>query len=218
MKPATGGWLLLGVALTLLLSPDLNSQQKLGADPSLKKIFTSQDGAFRFQYPDSLVSCKRDPDQSNRWTPGDSCQAYLPVCSDASESSDNTAACVAYPATGFKVGTNFQAAAFSVNLLKDVNTAGECLKAAGPTQAGTPQAESINGVNFTIMKADDAGAGNQLDGYAYRNFHAGVCYELGIRIASSNLANYDPGSVKSFDVEQVRRSLKNVLTTFTFLK
>lgn len=218
MKCAGSGWLLLGAALTLLHCPVLNSQEPVRDRPP-KITFTSEDGAFGFTYPGLFVLCKRGPNQSDRWTPGESCEAYLPVCSDASGRSDNTVACVAYPAAGMKVGTNFQAAAFSVNRLKEANTASECLAGAEPPpQAATSHPESVNGVEFNVTKADDAAAGNRMDGYAYRSFHGNVCYELGIRIASSNLANYDPAKIKSFDLGEVRRSLKKILNSFTFLK
>src|SRR3954471_13170666 len=87
------------------------------APPSQKdRIFTALDGTFRFSYSRAMVSCQRNSNQSNRWEPDDSCNAYIPVCSDFSGDSAATLACIAYPASGTK-GTNLEAAAFSVNEL-----------------------------------------------------------------------------------------------------
>ena len=63
-----------------------------------------------------------------------------------------------------------------------------------------------------------AAAGNIIDGYVYRSFHNGRCYELDIRIATSNSGNSDPGTVKNFDYEKVHRTLKTVLESFKFLR
>ena len=149
MKCIGGGCLLLGVALTLFQSLVLSAQESASDDRSPKRSFTNQDGAFRFKYSDSLVTCRRDPSQPDRWTPDESCEAVIPVCSDVSGKSDNTAACVAYPATNIKKGANFQAAAFSVNRLKEANTDRACVSVSEPPpHFGTPHTETINGAKF----------------------------------------------------------------------
>ena len=213
-----GGCLLLGIALALVQCPVLNAQESV-SDRSPKRSFTSQDGLFRFIYSGSLVSCEKDPGQPDRWTPDESCQAVIPVCSDVSGNSDNTAACVAYPATRIERGTDFEAAAFSVNILTDANTDRACLSVAEPPpHVGTRHTETINGVKFSVTQTDGVAAGNLLDGYSYRSFHGKICYELDLRIAFSNIGNYDSASAKNFDLQEVRRSLKNVLVSFKFLK
>jgi len=122
-----------------------------------------------------------------------------------------------YPAEGMK-GTNFQAAAFAVNEQKAMNTNAECLKLQEPPpHAGNVRKEKVNGVVFTVVENDGVAAGNLIDGYAYRAFHGNKCYELDIRIASTNIGDYTPGTVKSFDTEKVRRTLKAVLASFRFL-
>jgi hypothetical protein len=63
------------------------------------------------------MSCRRDPNQPDRWVP-DERQAYTPVCSDFSCNSAATIACIAHPTDGIH-GTNFDGEAFSVNELKE---------------------------------------------------------------------------------------------------
>jgi hypothetical protein len=125
---------------------------------------------------------------------------------------------MAYPPGGMKKGTNFQAAAFSVNELKDANTQPKCQVVAEPPPHGTFHTETINGVKFNVAEIDGVATGNLMDGYVYRTFHKGKCYELDIRIAFSNIGNYDPGTVKNFDSERVSRALKAVLASFKFLR
>ena len=60
--------------------------------------------------------------------------------------------------------------------------------------------ETINGVKFNVAEIDGLATGNLIRGYVYRSFHKGKCYELDIRIASSNLTG---GNRMTF----VRRSL-----------
>jgi hypothetical protein len=116
-------------------------------------------------------------------------------------------------------GTNFQAAAFSVNELKGIVAESECMKVNEATpHVGKTNNETVNGVLFEVIETDGVGLGNFIQGYVYRNFHNGKCYELDIRIASSNIANYDPGTVKSFDSETVRRTFRAALASFRFLR
>jgi len=116
-------------------------------------------------------------------------------------------------------GTNFQAAAFSVNELKGIVAESECMKVdEPPAHVGKVSNERVNGVPFEVIETDGVGLGNFIQGYVYRNFHNRKCYELDIRIASSNIANYDPGTVKSFDSKTIGRTLKAALASFRFLK
>ena len=180
-----------------------------------RESFISPDGNFAFKFPNSLVRCERDSKQADRWMPAESCESYIPVCSDFSGSRGATIACVAYPPGGIK-GTNFQAAALSVNET-NATTPDGCLNVA-EANVRTLRKEEINGVTFTVIEAGGVAAGNLMDGEAYRSFHQNKCYELDIRIASSNIGNYDPGTVREFGRDAVYRNLKSVLNTFRFVK
>jgi len=116
-------------------------------------------------------------------------------------------------------GTNFQAAAFSVSELRAATTQAECLKVEEPPpHVGSAHEETVNGVTFTVIETDGVATGNLIDGYVYRSFHENECYELDIRIASSNPAYADPGTMKNFSSKLVHHRLKQVLDTFKFIK
>jgi hypothetical protein len=205
----------LGLTLTSLV---ILTAQEDSAHKVRKNGFTSTDGAFHFEYPASLVRCGRNPNQADRWGPDESCEAFIPVCSDFSGQSDGTITCIAYPAEGMK-GTNFQAAAFSVSELRAATTQAECLKVEEPPpHVGSARKETVNGVTFTVIETDGIATGNLIDGYVYRGFHRDKCYELDVRIAFSNPAYADPGTMKNFDLKAVHHRLKQVLDTFKFVK
>ena len=208
------GCLLIGFAVTLSL-PTVSDPQQPAAHKELNVRFTSPDGMFAFEYPNSLIKCERDPKQSDWWIPARSCEAVIPVCSYASLTKDATVACIAYPGETL-IGTNFEAAAFTVNKL-DEATAEECLQISEPHPA-TSGKEKVNGVTFDVFYVGGVAAGSLLDADAYRNFHQNRCYELDLRIAFVSMGALDPGTVKEFDGEAVHRSLKSVLNTFRFLK
>jgi hypothetical protein len=164
------------------------------------------------------VTCIKDPRQRGNWIPQESCESYIPICSDVYGDSAATVACVGYPANQMK-GTNFEAAAFSVNKLQQAKTEAECLRVEEPPPHWrSSHAETVNGVKFRVMHTDGVAMGNLTDSHVYRSFHRNNCYELGIRIAFSNPANFDPGAVRGFDQKLVQHDLKAVLETFEFTK
>ena len=214
MKFSCVGCLMADIAL-MFLQPLDSELHGLGSKKPEEKRFTNPDGTFTFSYARSIVKCARDPKQSDWWIPAESCEAYTPVCSHFDGSGDNTIVCVSYPAATMK-GTNFEAAAFSVNRI-NAHTMDECLNIAEPT-VRTRRTEKVNGVTFTVFEIADAGLGNGSSGEAYRSFHRNMCYELDITLAFADIGDFDPGTVREFDYKTVYRSLKSVLNTFQFLK
>lgn len=203
-KSLGAGCLSVAFLLTFLQAPAASKPEE---------SFVSRDGRFAFKYRNPLVRCERDAKQADRWIPAQSCQAVIPVCSDFS-GSGTTVACVAYPAADAK-GTNLQAAAFSVNQIKAISI-DECLNITD-SSVTSRRKENVNGVTFTVFATSGGAAGSLMDGEAYRSFHQNTCYELDISIASSNIGNYDPGTVREFDRQAVYRSLQSVLNTFQFV-
>ncbi len=208
------GCLLIGFALSIPL-PMVSDPQQPTSHKEVSVHFTSPDGAFAFEYPRSLIKCERDPKQADSWIPARSCEGVIPVCAYNSLTKDATVVCIAYPAETL-LGTNFEAAAFTVNKL-DEATEDECLRITEPHPA-TSRKVNVNGMTFDMFDMDGVAAGSFLAGEAYRNFHQNRCYELDLRIAAANPGAFDPGTVKEFDYDMVFSSLKSVLDTFKFVK
>jgi hypothetical protein len=162
-----------------------------------------------------MIKCEKDPKQEDRWIPERSCNAVIPVCSYASLTKDATVACVAYPAETL-AGTNFEAAAFSVNRL-DEPKEDECLRVTEPHPSASHKVR-INGETFDAFDVGGVAAGSFSAADAYRNFHQNRCYELDVRVAFLSMGALDPGTVKEFDYKAVDRALRSVLSTFKFSK
>ncbi len=189
------------------------------------RTFTSPDSAFEFKYPDLLVRCtaQHQPTGGVWWTPQESCEAYSPVCDDPGIQGSSTTVCFAYPKAEFKDHPGFEAAAFSVAEVKEATTEKSCLNGS-PNWAldprGSGNSASIQHVSFKVFEISDAGMGNYLDAHVYRNFHRNSCYELSIRIATANEANFDPPIKKltQQDRNEVKGRLEQALESFAFLK
>jgi hypothetical protein len=79
---------------------------------------------------------------------------------------------------------------------------------------------TINHIAFKAFEIGDNGTSGGQSGPAYRTFHSGKCYELGIQNVLSR-AEYDPGTVKEFtqqDSSEVDGRLRQALNSFVFLK
>jgi len=148
------GCLLVGIAQPIVSDP-----QQRAARKESNVRFISPDGMFAFEYPKSLIRCETDPKQADRWTPARSCEAVIPVCAYASLTKDATVVCIAYRAETL-IGTNFEAAAFSVNKL-DETTADECLRVTEPHPA-TSHKEKVNGVTLDVFDVGGVAAGSVL--------------------------------------------------------
>ena len=86
---------------------------------------------------------------------------------------------------------------------------------------GSGGTATINGVKSKVFQVDGVGMSHALDGHVYRNFHENKCYELSIRIATTNAGAYDPGTINEFSKEdwnEVYGRLKQALDSFKFLK
>lgn len=136
-------------------------------------------------------------------------------------SQGTTKACFAYPAERLKNKPMFVAAAFYVSEIESAKTEDACLKAEPDWLViGSKGITRINGVSFKTFEIGDNWAGGGQSGPAYRNFHNGKCYELGIQTVTSRAA-YDPenhNNLTNRDLAEVDAMLKDALHTFVFLE
>jgi hypothetical protein len=198
------------------------------------KTFTSANGLFRFQYSDMLVNCMPQQTSSSTIKSGisegsqpavsssaDSCMSQGSICGGMG-SEESTAACFAYPKERFKDKPAFVAATFYVSEILSAKTEEVCLKGSPDwyvikSEAGTT---TINHITFKAFEIGDNWTSGGQSGPAYRTFHSGKCYELGIQNVFSR-AEYDPGAVKGFtkkDSSEVEGRLRQALNSFVFLK
>jgi len=146
-------------------------------------------------------------------TNGSHCPHACPRCL----CDEHAIACLAYPSGEYK-GYNFVAAAFSVPAISGINEGeGELARVCDvPFHRAT-----INRIKFRTVNCGEVGLGSSYYTELYRTCHEGTCYELDVMIATSEYANYDPGTIKRFtakDCNRVRGRLKRMVDTFRFLK
>ena len=76
----------------------------------------------------------------------------------------------------------------------------------------------INDVTFSGGKGSDAGAGN----YAYYETYSAYInkkwYIVSFYISSTNIHNYDPGTVHEFDRDSIMQELKSIMGTFSIIR
>lgn len=109
-------------------------------------------------------------------------------------------------------GTNLGDAGVYVGASAKPNAITSCGSAAtGETAAGT---ETINGADFSVFSASDAGAGNFYESKIYRRLENGWCVELVELLHSTNIANYAQGTVKAFDKPYFGGILDSIVHTY----
>ena len=188
------------------------------------KTFTSPDGSFQFKYSPVLVHCKLEEPREGSlgdWVPADSCSSQGGLCDDVGSSDATTLVCLGYPRNRFKDKPTFSGAAFFLAELPAVTTRRTCLKGSENWVIESVRNVRIDSRPARLFRVDDTWTSHRETGEIYRIFHAGKCYELGIRQVSTSLGTYDPGAIKPFtrrDLAEVRRNLRYGLDSFRFLK
>lgn len=199
------------------------------------RTFVAPDGSFSFRYSENLVNCKQLKDG---WRPPESCTSYVPVCDDVLREEVHTPiqtsfACFGYPRNKVAnspipeesdpiVGhqTTLEAATFSVETLDGEKTEKGCL-AARPLVRTESRAgwTKINSVRFAVFDTGDAGTGSDMVGHAYRTFHRGKCYQLGVNLATSH-GDFEPPvpELTKSDQSEISGTLQQARKSFRFLK
>jgi len=187
------------------------------------RTFTSPDGVFQFKHSDVLVDCTSLGKQENGAGSSvpESCMSQGTICG-APGSEGSPMACFAYRNEEFKDKPHFVAATFFVAEIQSAKTEQGCLKGSPNWFVINSKAEAttINHVAFKTFEIGDNWTSGGQSGPAYRTFHNGKCYELGIQTVISR-AVYDPGTAKEFtkkDWSQVEATLRQALNSFVFLK
>jgi hypothetical protein len=74
--------------------------------------------------------------------------------------------------------------------------------------------ETINGLTYKTGTTTDAGAGNLYTSRLYRTMFDNRCFEAALTVHTTNIGNYDPGTVVEFDKERAFTVLDKILRSF----
>ncbi|MBO9357603.1 hypothetical protein GG851_26710 [Bordetella petrii] len=97
--------------------------------------------------------------------------------------------------------------------------AAEARRCTQPPQglAGPVEHVSINGIDYTRFRLQDAAMSHYLTVEAYRAVHAGRCYALDLLVYGVNPQVYTPPAVEPFTRDQALRELRAWLEGFAWL-
>jgi hypothetical protein len=204
---------LLSLALLAVPCPGPFQVGPKSAPDGAEDSYASPDGAFQFDFPNLLVRCHRSADGA--WEPHQSCQAMPAVCEEGD------VACFAYPAERL-AGLNLVAAAFSVGRSQQAGSEMECFKTPDePNPASKDRIQTFHNVKFSVDQDTDAAMGHSRQSYAFRTYHGGNCYAMGITYSYVNPGVFDPEDApKELTKEQlagIDKLLRRPLMTFRFV-
>ncbi len=73
---------------------------------------------------------------------------------------------------------------------------------------------SINGNDWRVASTSGAGAGNLYEEVLHTRKVGAMCFNVRLFLHSSNIGNYDPGTVRAFDRKSVDAILNEMLSSF----
>jgi len=113
-------------------------------------------------------------------------------------------------------GTNFSDATFTVGVSGNPSALATCIQNPNGTR-GTATATTINGIPFTKLFFQDAGAGNRYDTTSYRTVYDHMCYVVEYTIHYGVFQNYPAGSIQEFNEASLQETLTHVAESFQFI-
>lgn len=169
------------------------------------QTYRSPDYGFTIEYPSSMTMYPDRPVKAPE-------HSMFPVC-------DWTVACFQYNGDAFQ-STPIHSAGVSVNVLREETTEAGCNRIDATSQA--IRTTRINGTLFHYADTGEAGLGSGRAVTAYRAFHQGVCFEIALVFAQSNVGEQDMEDLgwKQVDPRAMRgiqRDMDKMLHSFAFV-
>jgi hypothetical protein len=198
------------VALVIVFLIVLGAFSVLNKKPDSTEISTPSDssqtisdGSIRFSY---------SPTFGLATTVGQIlASSYIPPCDE------EFTYCFYYLGTEYE-NTNFDSAGLRIERRNDLNTMDACLNTPprGYTNM-TPRVLTREGYQTSFFdQIGNAGAGHYSEGALYRLSVDNYCYEFETRIAFSQFANYESGTIEEFtniDKSSIHEKIKRILDT-----
>ncbi len=190
-------------SVTGQVEPTVDTGRLMAPEEPGTSLFLDAEHDLLLKYPSAIVPIRNRAEME--------ALGYIPVC-------DPAHALVCFPyAPPELAGTTFGNAAFSIHLRGDIETEAECL-AVQPAETAHG-AVMLGETVFSSFAFADAAMSHRLDGWNYRSFRNGNCYELATRITSTVYEVYEPGTIREFteeDQASVRAALDAILKSFRF--
>ncbi len=179
--------------------------ERSGTGPDDHTMPTFSAEGFSFSVPSNLkIFTAETMDESRQLS-------YIPPCQDGA------LACAAFAGKDLQPGTNLGGGGFSVRTVPAASESA-CKSAAGsaPNADGAPLEGNIDGQRYWVTSGGGAAAGHSESATSYVTWHGNTCWQLSLSLGQTNVGNYEPGSIKEFDVPAARRPLERTLVSFRF--
>ena len=126
--------------------------------------------------------------------------------------------CLYYRGDKYK-DTNFDSAGLRISNRSDLSTSARCLNTPPAGYTLRPKIRQGEGYSTSLFAPlGNAATGHLSEGEIYRLSVGGACYEFEARIGTSQITNYEPGTVKEFtegDRASILVQLRNMLRQIT---
>lgn len=118
------------------------------------------------------------------------------------------------------LGTNFQSAWLTVAYDPDIANLENCRESHRNNMVEKlPDTQSINDISWYKGTMGSAATGTSIQSRVYHTLHNGMCYEVNLHIATTNISNYDPSSgITVSNEDEIWNQLENLLSTFIFIE
>ena len=170
------------------------------------RTFRSADYGFRIDYPRTMSFYPGGPVRPPE-------KSMFPICDEG------TAACFEYNGHALD-RTQIQAIGLSVNVLREDKTEADC--SSIETDSRPIRSRTIHGTLFHYADAGDGGLGSSRSVSVYRTLHDGVCFEVALVTAQSDLSGQDmkdaglrpanPGTLR-----RLTAAMNQMLESFAFV-
>ena len=114
------------------------------------------------------------------------------------------------------LGTNLSEAGVYIGATSSPAIVATCASSSPELNETAQGTTTISGTNFSVFTSSDAGAGNFYETKTLRTVHGDLCFEIVELLHSTNIGNYDPGTVLVFDKTAFQGYLDAMVKTFTF--
>lgn len=114
-------------------------------------------------------------------------------------------------------GTNLKEAVVAFGIDTSASAVTNCYRLDN-AEVVASSTKNVNGIEFRVFESTDAGAGNLYESKTYRFVKGDYCYEINEVLHSTNIYNYEPGTIKEYDKTKFVGILERIVSTFVFIK
>jgi hypothetical protein len=124
---------------------------------------------------------------------------------------------IAFPQDAFSDGprSNYSEGWITISSSRAPKDVAGCLSKVSSPREKMTEAQQLGGTTFMVDRLGDAAAGNFYESTVRRAIVSGECLEVTTTLHTTNVGNYDPGTVVEFDKTKAEALFDAALDTLT---